>query len=49
MPRINRQRDAMVQGNDDAEIPFNRLHRSSVFINTLQIIAVFCVLVRLLT
>ena len=26
MPRINRQRDAMVQGNDDAEIPFNRLH-----------------------
>ena len=49
MPRINRQRDAMVQGNDDAEIPFNRLHRSSVLINTLQIIAVFCVLVRLLT
>ena len=37
MPRINRQRDAMVQGNDDAEIPFNRLHRSSVLINTLEL------------
>ncbi len=49
MPRINRQRDAMVQGNADAEIPFNRLHRSSVLINAVQIIAVFCVLVRLLT
>ena len=49
MPRINRRRDAMVQGNASAEVSFNRLHRFSVLINAVQIIAVFCILVRSLT
>ena len=46
MPRINRRRDAMLQGNAFAEVSFNRLHRASVLINAVQIIAVFCVLLR---
>ena len=49
MPRINRWRDAMVQGDVSAEVSFNRLHRFSVLINAVQIIAVFCILVRSLT
>jgi len=49
MPRINRRRDAVVQGNASAEVSFNRLHRISVLINAVQIIAIFCILVRSLT
>lgn len=48
MPRINRWRDAMIQGNTTAKGSFNRLHRISVLINAVQLIAIFCVLLRLL-
>ena len=46
MPRINRRRDEMIQGNSDAEDSFNRLHRASVLINGVQLIAVFVILLR---
>ncbi|MBJ95011.1 MAG: hypothetical protein CMP23_11145 [Rickettsiales bacterium] len=49
MPRINRRRDAMVQGDVAAEVSFHRLHRLSVLINVAQIIAVFCILFRSLS
>ena len=46
MPRINHWRDEMIQGNSKAEVSFNRLHRASVFINGVQLIAVFVILLR---
>ena len=46
MPRINHWRDEMIQGNSKAEVSFNRLHRASVFINGIQLIAVFVILLR---
>ena len=49
MPRINCWRDAMVQGDVSAEVPFQRLHRFSVLINAAQIIAVLCILIRSLS
>lgn len=45
MPRINRARDASVAG--DAGTRFWRLHRLSVWINALQIIATGTILARL--
>lgn len=53
MPRINASRDASLAG--DEAIPaapaarrFSRLHRTSVVINFLQMLAVFVVVLRLL-
>lgn len=47
MPRINRQRDRMLAGNRRARRRFDRLHRASVWLNAVQIVAVLAVLVRL--
>ncbi len=49
MPRINHHRDRMLEGQADAERAFNRLHRLSVWINALQLLAAFVVLLRLAT
>lgn len=48
MPRINRARDAVLGGDSAAGPRFSRLHRLSVRINALQIIAVGVVLARLI-
>jgi hypothetical protein len=45
MPRINEARDA-ARGDDAAAVRFGRLHRLSVAINAVQMIAVFIVFVR---
>ncbi len=47
MPRINRHRDRMLEGDPEAERGFNRLHRISVWINGAQLLAAFVVLLRL--
>ena len=47
MPRINRHRDRMLEGDLEAETRFNRLHRLSVWINGAQLLAAFVVLLRL--
>lgn len=47
MPRINHLRDLSLQGDAGAGRRFNRLHRASVWINTLQLVATLAVLVRL--
>ena len=49
MPRINRQSDALAQGDIYAQVSFDRLHRISVIINAAQMIAVFCILFRSLS
>ena len=49
MPRINRQSDAVAQGDISAQGSFDRLHRISVIINAAQVIAVFCILFRSLS
>ena len=49
MPRINRQSDALAQGDISAQVSFDRLHRISVIINAAQMIAVFCILFRSLS
>ena len=49
MPGINRQRDAVAQGDISAQVSFDRLHRISVIINAAQMIAVFCILFRSLS
>jgi len=46
MPRINRSRDASRSGDAVAERRFQRLHRVSVLINGIQLIAVLVVLAR---
>ena len=46
MPRINRHRDRMLEGDPQAEQGFNRLHRISVWINGAQLLAAFVVLLR---
>ncbi|MCU0893536.1 MAG: DUF4149 domain-containing protein [Rhodospirillales bacterium] len=52
MPRINAARDASLAGKGGATAPaaktFSRLHRISVVINFVQMLAVLAVLVRLL-
>lgn len=47
MPRINRLRDRALQGDQSAERRFDLLHRLSVCINVVQLIAVTVVLVLL--
>ena len=47
MPRINRNRDHMLEGQAGADRAFNRLHRLSVWINAAQLVAAFVVLLRL--
>ena len=47
MPRINRHRDRMVAGDVAAEAPFERLHKVSVWINGVQLLAALTVLIRL--
>lgn len=47
MPRINAARDRMLAGDEGAGHHFNHLHRLSVVINVLQLVAAFVVLVRL--
>ena len=47
MPRINRYRDRMVAGDAAAEAPFERLHKVSVWINGVQLLAALTVLIRL--
>ena len=47
MPRINHHRDRMLAGEAGSEARFNRLHRLSVWINALQLIAALGVLVQL--
>jgi hypothetical protein len=39
MPRINRSRDRMLAGDVAARRPFDRLHRASVGINLVQLLA----------
>jgi len=46
MPMINRARDAMLAGDGASKRRFARLHRLSVWINGVQIIAVAIVLAR---
>lgn len=48
MPQINKHRDAELAGDKSAKEKFDRLHRLSVFINTLQLAGIIGVLVALL-
>jgi len=48
-PRINRYRDAQLQGDENAEKAFNLLHRLSVGINLMQMLAIGNVLYRVVT
>ena len=47
MPRINHYRDLQLGGNKRAAKPFNRLHKLSVLINSLQMMTVAVVFIRL--
>ena len=47
MPRINRARDAATAGDQSAHHRFDRLHRSSVMINGVQLLIVTIVLIRM--
>lgn len=47
MPRINRRRDRMLDGDIASGAVFRRLHRISVAINSLQLVGALIVLVRL--
>ncbi len=47
MPRINAARDRMLAGDETSGRRFNQLHRASVVINLLQLLAALVVLVRL--
>lgn len=47
MPRINRLRDQVKAGDGSVEASFERLHRLSVAINSVQIVLVLIVLVSL--
>ena len=46
MPRVNRARDEHLAGDVAAGSRFNRLHRTSVAINAVQLLATAAVLVR---
>lgn len=48
MPRINYYRDLQLGGNAQAGKPFNRLHKLSVLINSLQMIIAAVVFIRLI-
>ncbi|MDJ0948847.1 MAG: DUF4149 domain-containing protein [Alphaproteobacteria bacterium] len=45
MPRINRHRDRVLDGDASAERAFTRLHRASVWINGAQLLGALVVLV----
>jgi hypothetical protein len=47
MPRINRFRDASLAGDAPAERAFSRWHRTSVWLNGVQILIICYVLIRL--
>lgn len=47
MPKINHYRDLQLAGNAQAAKPFNRLHKLSVLINSLQMVTAAVVFVRL--
>jgi hypothetical protein len=47
MPQINRLRDAELEGNAAASVRFKRLHRASVLLNLVQLIAAGGVLIAL--
>jgi Domain of unknown function (DUF4149) len=47
MPRINAARDAQLGGDGTAAARFTRLHRASVILNAVQIVAVTFVMARL--
>ncbi len=47
MPAINQHRDAVKAGDATANSIFNRLHRRSEIINTLQLLAIFAVVLHL--
>ena len=48
MPRINHYRDLQLGGDLQAEKPFNRLHKLSVLINSLQMMTAAVVFIRLI-
>jgi hypothetical protein len=48
VPRINRARDASLAGDADAGKRFERMHRLSVAINMMQLVALLAVAVRLI-
>jgi len=48
MPRINALRDREVAGDTDAGTRFRRLHRASVWLNAVQLVAAAVILVRLI-
>jgi hypothetical protein len=48
VPRINQARDASLAGDADAGRRFERMHRLSVAINMLQLVALLVVAVRLI-
>jgi hypothetical protein len=49
MPRINHYRDLQLAGNVKAKKPFNRLHKLSVAINSLQMMTAAVVFIRLVS
>lgn len=48
-PRINHYRDLQLGGNAQAGKPFNQLHKLSVLINSLQMVAAAVVFIRLVS
>ena len=48
MPRINKQRDLMLGGDQKAELAFKWMHRFSVWINGVQLIVVSGILINFL-
>ena len=48
MPRINALRDQELTGDTSAAPVFQRAHRGSVVLNTLQMLALLLVLIRVL-
>ncbi len=49
MPLVNRARDAHLAGDAAAGIRFDRLHRTSVAINAVQLVATAAVLIRFMS
>lgn len=48
MPQINEARDAQLDGDAHGAKRFRRLHRASVYINALQLVAVFAAFLLIL-
>lgn len=47
MPKINHLRDAAMDGNSQAEQGFTRWHQASVWLNSIQMLLILVVLIRL--